>query len=65
MSAPAYVSHVRIVRKRGRERPAELPAGETVAFGVHGAVAEHYGRKPGEFPDHATTIDHVIGAAAG
>jgi len=34
-------------------------------YRTHGAVAEHYGHRPGEFPAHATTLDHVVGAAAG
>ena len=61
----AYTSIVRVVRHGGPSRTAELPAGERVAFGVHGAVAEHYGVPPGKFPAHATTLDHVVGAAAG
>ena len=65
MSAPAYVSHVRIVRKRGPERTAELPAGETVAFGVHGAVAEHYGVSADDFAPTSTTLDYIVAAAAG
>lgn len=32
-------------------------------FGVHGAVAEHYGVSPEE--EHATTLDYVISATVG
>ncbi len=35
------------------------------AFEVHGAIAAHYGREPGTFPEHASTIDHLVGAALG
>ncbi|HYM50248.1 MAG TPA: hypothetical protein VET65_06705 [Candidatus Limnocylindrales bacterium] len=66
MSEPVYVSHVRIERIKGSLRRAFLPAeGAPVLFGVHDEVAEHYGRKPGEFEPHATTLDYVIAAAAG
>jgi len=36
-----------------------------VLFGVHGAIAEHYGRAPGTYDPHATTIDYVVAATAG
>jgi hypothetical protein len=32
-------------------------------FGVHGAIAEHYGVESAE--ELATTLDHVIAAAGG
>ena len=74
MGEVAYVSEVRIERAREGEidpgpyavRRAYLP-GESVPvlYGTHGAVAAHYGYKPGEFRDRATTLDHVVGAAAG
>jgi hypothetical protein len=51
---------------KGPLRRAFLPAEHTpVAFGVHGAVAEHYGRPPGTFEPHATTLDWVVAATAG
>jgi hypothetical protein len=34
-------------------------------YGVHGAVAEHYGVPDGAFDVHATTLDHVVAAAGG
>lgn len=66
MAAIAYRSEVRIERVKGPLRRAFLP-GEAVpvAFGVHGAVAEHYGRAPGTFEPHATTLDYLVAAAAG
>ena len=66
MSVLVYVSEVRIERDRGPIRRAHLPGEqEPVVYGAHGAVAEHYGYAADEFPDHATTLDHVVGAAAG
>ena len=63
---PVYVSKVRIVRKRGPIREAYLPVEPNpVLFGTHGAVREHYGTQPGQYPDHATTLDYVVAAAAG
>ena len=66
MSEVVYRSEARIERVKGPVRRAFVP-GEThpVTFGVHGAIAEHYGRAPGTYEPHATTIDYVISAAAG
>jgi len=36
-----------------------------VTFGVHGAIAQHYGVAPDAFKPHATTIDYIVAAAAG
>lgn len=64
MGEVVYESKVGIEIKEGPLRHAWLPAEEEpVAFGVHGAVAEHYGATAGE--PHATTIDYVVAAAAG
>ena len=61
-----YVSRVRIVRKRGPIREAYVPVEpEPVIFGTHSEVREHYGTEPGRYPDHATTLDFVVAAAAG
>lgn len=66
MGDVVYVSEVRIEREAGPVRRAYLPAEEQpVMYGAHGAVAEHYGYPAGRFPDHATTLDHVVGATAG
>jgi hypothetical protein len=66
MADVAYRSHVRIERVRGPLRKAYLPAeSEPVLFGVHGAVARHYKVPDGASEPHATTLDYVIGAAAG
>jgi hypothetical protein len=66
MADPAYVSRVRIERLGGPQRLAHLPAeSEPIAFGVHSAVAEHYGVDPEAFPPRATTLDYVVAAAGG
>ena len=44
MSEVVYTSEVRIERQRGPLRLAYMPAEkEPVPFGVHGAIAAHYG----------------------
>ena len=62
-----YVSNVRLERKRGPLRIAQLPGEEIpVKFSVHDEIAKHYGideTKLGE--SHAATIDYVVAAAAG
>jgi hypothetical protein len=64
MSEVVYISFVRIEQDRRPNRRAFLPATpDPVRFGVHGAVAEHYGVSPEE--EHATTLDYVVAAAVG
>lgn len=66
MGNVVYWSEARVERVKGPLRRAFLPGEkEPVAFGVHGAIAEHYGRAPGTFDPHATTIDYVVAATAG
>ncbi len=66
MSESAYLSNVRIERLRGPLRLAYLPGErDPVRFGVHGAVAEHYGLDAGTFEPNATTLDYVVAATAG
>lgn len=66
MSKVAYVSEVRIERLKGVLRKAYLPAEEEpVIFGVHGAVAQHYGVSPAVAEPHATTLDYIVAAAGG
>lgn len=66
MSDVVYTSRVRIERQRGPLRLAYLPAEEEpVRFGVHGAIAEHYGVDPEVHDPHATTLDYVAAAAGG
>ncbi|MDQ3433049.1 MAG: hypothetical protein M3467_12715 [Actinomycetota bacterium] len=66
MGEVVYRSQVRIERAKGPLRSATLPAEEEpVWFGVHGAVAEHYGVAPDVSQPHATTLDYIVAAAAG
>lgn len=66
MSEVVYESDVRIERLRGPLRLAYLPGKEDpVRFGVHGAIAEHYGVDPEVAEPHATTIDYLVAAAGG
>jgi hypothetical protein len=66
MSEVAYRSEVRIERVQGPLRKAWLPSEpDPVLFGVHGAVAAHYGRPPGSYEPHATTLDYLVASAAG
>jgi hypothetical protein len=63
---PVYVSEVKIERVAGPLRRAYVPAREEpVLFGVHSAIAEHYGLAPGDVEPHPTTLDYVVAAAAG
>ena len=66
MGEVVYTSEVRIERREGPLRMAYMPAEtEPVAFGVHGAIAAHYGVSPEVSDPHATTIDYVAAAAGG
>jgi hypothetical protein len=66
MSEVVYRSESVVERVKGPLRRARLPAEEEpVLFGVHGGIAEHYGRAPGTFEPHAATIDYVVAATAG
>ncbi|HLC42968.1 MAG TPA: hypothetical protein VJO34_15250 [Methylomirabilota bacterium] len=66
MSVAVYTSTVRIERVRGPLRKAFLPEEpEPILFGVHGAVADHYGVNIKEHTPHATTLDYLVAAAGG
>jgi hypothetical protein len=66
MEEPIYVSRVRVERERGPVRRAQLPIeASPIYFGTHDEVREYYGTAPGQHPDHATTLDYVVAAAAG
>jgi hypothetical protein len=67
MSDPvAYRSTVRIERVKGPLRRAYLPAEEQpVLFGVHSAIARHYGVDPSLHAPRAATLDYIVAAAAG
>jgi hypothetical protein len=64
--AVVYRSEVKVERLRGPMREATVPGRmEKVSFGVHGAVADHYGVSPDDFPHDTTTLDYVVAAAVG
>ena len=67
MSNPVYVSKVRIERRSGPLRLAQLPGeSQPIAFSVHGAIAEPYGLDPAKLPEsHASTLDYVVAALGG
>jgi hypothetical protein len=66
MADVVYRSQVRVERERGPIRLAWLPAeSEPIRFGLHSALAEHYGIEPGKFEEHASTLDYIVAAAGG
>lgn len=66
MGDVVYRSESVVERVNGPLRRAHLPAEERpILFGVHGGIAQHYGRAPGTFEPHAATIDYVVAATAG
>lgn len=66
MGEVVYTSIVRITRHRGPNRTADMPAGEAVRFGVHGAVARHYGTDLEAIGGPvSTTLDYLVAAAGG
>jgi hypothetical protein len=67
MSDPvAYRSTVRIERVKGPLRRAYLPAeAQPVLFGVHSAIAQHYGVDQSVHTPRAATLDYIVAAAAG
>jgi hypothetical protein len=66
MPQPTYVYEGKIDRGQGAIRLAHLPAeAAPVLFGVHGAIARHYGLDPATIKEpRAATIDYVIAATA-
>ena len=61
-----YRSQVRIERVKGPLRRAFLPVqAQPVLFGVHSAVAAHYGVDPKIHEPRDTTLDYLVAAAAG
>ena len=61
-----YRSRVTIERVKGPHRRAYLPVAQgPVHFGVHSAIAEHYGVDPHVHEPRDTTLDYLVAAAAG
>ncbi len=67
MADVVYVSNIRIERKSGPVRVAQLPGEpQPVTFSVHGAIAEHYKVDSTKIQEpHAATIDYVIAGLGG
>jgi len=66
MAEGTYIAEINIERGPGAIRTAQLPAESApVYFGVHGAIARHYGLDPANVKEpRAATLDYVIAAAA-
>jgi hypothetical protein len=66
MGEAIYIAEMKIERGPGAIRVAHLPAESApVYFGVHGAIAKHYGLDPASIKEpRAATLDYVIAAAA-
>lgn len=66
-NAVVYRSSVRIERRKGPLRVAQLPGEPApVYFSVHGAIARHYGIAEDKLPEpHAATLDYVVAATGG
>jgi hypothetical protein len=67
MGDVVYVSKVKIERKSGPLRVAQLPGeSQPVNFSVHGDIAKHYGIDTNRLKEsHAATIDYVVAALGG
>ena len=58
-----YTSTVPISIVASVERRAVLPTGETIVFGVHGPIAEHYRLAPDR--PLPLPVDYVVAATGG
>jgi uncharacterized OsmC-like protein len=66
MSRIAYTSKVKIEHLAVPNNRAILPPdGETVVFGVHDEIADHYKLISGTFEPHAATLDYIIASVGG
>lgn len=66
MAEVTYVSRVKVEPVEGKVRRAEVPGeDDSILFGVHSEVAEHYGVSPDEEEPHATTLDYLVASAGG
>ena len=64
MSDVVYTADIKIERLKGPNRHAWLPAHDgPVEFGVHSAIAAHYGVEPER--EITTTLDYMMAAAGG
>jgi uncharacterized OsmC-like protein len=66
MSKVAYTSKVKIEHMGIPNNRATLPPdNESVLFGVHDEIAEHYKIAPDTFEPHAATLDYIVASAGG
>ncbi len=67
MADVVYTSNIKIERKSGPLRVAQLPGeSQPVSFSVHGDIAKHYGIDIARLKEsHAATIDYVVAALGG
>ena len=67
MAEVAYVSRVRVDPVRGMIAQGASPCGreDSVLFGAHSEIAEHYGASPEEVEPHASTLDYLVASAGG
>ncbi|MEX0691040.1 MAG: hypothetical protein WD934_06255 [Gemmatimonadales bacterium] len=59
MSTPFYVSRSSITRVAGVHRVGTLPTGESIDFGVHGSIKEHYRLDAKDLP---LPVDYIVAA---
>ncbi len=63
MGDVVYQSSVRVRKVLGVHREATLPAGVSVAFGVHGPIKTHF--KLDHEPDLPLPVDYIVAATGG
>lgn len=62
----AYISNIKIEHLAVPNNRAFLPSEkESVLFGLHDEIAEHYKIDPDTFEPHAATLDYIVAAAGG
>ena len=60
MSEPLYVARASIEKIEGTHRRARLETGQTVEFGVHGAIKKHFGLTDAK--DLPLPVDYIVAA---
>ena len=63
MSDPLYVAHAEVEKVEGLHRRARLSDGTELAFGVHGAIKDHYKLQASK--DLPLPVDYIVAAAGG
>jgi hypothetical protein len=57
-----YSSTIHVEKVDGTHRRATLPTGQTIDFGVHGPIAEHFRLEPQSLP---LPVDYIVASTAG